>query len=116
MEPGPQVRGMPLKIAGIIGLVSAFIYLAGLIGQDDTTFLPQAIFWFAVMVAAGLLAWFAAGGKGRVMAVAAAALFFILGLFSGSWFAVAVYLAAFILSVIGIFGAYSPKQKTHIES
>ncbi|MFB3044426.1 MAG: hypothetical protein ACE1Y9_03010, partial [Acidimicrobiia bacterium] len=41
---------IPLRIAGIIGLTSAVIYIGVALGQEDTSLLPQAFFWFGVML------------------------------------------------------------------
>jgi MFS family permease len=109
METSPNgLRRMPLRIAGVIGLASAVVYLAVVLGQEDTSSRPQAIFWFGVMLVAGLLAWFAdrLEHRGRRSAMVAAGLFFVLGVFSSVVFAI-VYLVSTLLSVAG-FAATSP--------
>lgn len=90
-------------MAGAIGVVVSLIYLAGVLGQDDATFLPQAIFWFAVMASAGVAAWFAdrSPQHGRVMAIGAGVAFFVLALFSNVVFTV-VFLIAVVLVVVGL--------------
>ena len=101
------MRRLPLRIAGIIGVVTALIYLGGVLGQGDTQFLPQAVVWFAVMLSAGLLAWFAdkLEARGRTAAIVAASLFFGLGVFSGSVVFVVTFLVATVLAVAGLTGS-----------
>lgn len=103
METAPNgLRPLPLRIAGSIGVVASVFYLGGVLGQDDTRFLPQAIFWFLVMLAGGIVAWYADRSMrhGRRMAVGAAMAFFALGLFSNVVFAT-VFVVAVVLTVGG---------------
>jgi len=110
------LRRLPLRIAGIIGLAGAVFYLAVLLGQEDTSSRPQAIFWLGVMVTAGLLAWFADRfeHQGRRSAMIAAGLFFVLGVFSNPVFAV-VYLLTTMLSVVGFAGTSPSSGETSLE-
>ena len=113
-----ELRRAPLRIAGVIGLGSALLYLAAVVGQDDTTALPQAVFWFAVMAAAGLLAWFAdqSAHQGRRMAMIATGLFFVIGLLTQSTPFVVIYLVAVVLSVLGFAGTATAPEETSVES
>lgn len=107
---------IPLRIAGVIGLTSAVIYIGVVFGQEDTSLLPQAFFWFGVMLMAGLLAWFADRfeHRGRRSAMIAAGLFFVVAVFSSMVFAM-VYLLATVLSVAG-FALTSPSsEETSLE-
>lgn len=81
----------------------SLVYLAGVLGQDEATFLPQALFWFAVMVSAGVVAWFAdrSSENGRAMAIGAGVAFFVLALFSDVIFTV-VFLIAVALVIVGL--------------
>lgn len=106
IEAAPNgLRPLPLKVAGSIAVVASLVYLGGVLGQDDTRFLPQAFFWFFVMFAGGVMAWFADRSMehGKRMAIGSAAVFFILGLFSNAVFAV-VFVVAVALSVGGFAG------------
>lgn len=100
-----EIRRLPVRIAGLAGVVAAFLYLAGILGQDDTEALPQAMFWFAVMMGAGLLAWFAdrLADRARLSAVLAGGLFFVIAVFSNLVFAT-VFLVATALCVVGVVG------------
>ena len=115
--PSNGLRRLPLRIAGVIGLASAVVYLAVLLGQEDTSLLPQAIFWFGVMLTAGLLAWFAdrLEHRGRQSAIIAAGLFFVLGVFSNLVFAM-VYLLTTVLSVAGFAGTSPSSRERSLES
>ncbi|MFQ5522292.1 MAG: hypothetical protein ACE5F5_01770 [Acidimicrobiia bacterium] len=95
-----QVRRLPLRTAGALGLASAGVYVIVLLGQESVPLL--ALFWLVVMGGAGILAWTASGSpdRGRVMARIAAAGFFLVGLFSNPFFAV-VFLVAVVLCVVG---------------
>ena len=86
------------------------------LGQEETSSLPQAIFWLGVMVVAGLLAWFAdrLEHRGRRSAMIAAGLFFVLGVFSNPVFAV-VYLLTTLLSVAGFAGTSPSSGETSLE-
>ena len=103
MEQAGRLRRIPLKAAGAIGVVSSLVYLAGVMGQEDATFLPQALFWFAVMLCAGVVAWFADRSRqhGRLMAMASGVAFFVLALFSNIVFTI-VFLLALVLVVVGL--------------
>ena len=99
------LRRLPLRAAGAISVVTSLFYLAGILGQDDRTFFPQALFWFAVMLAAGGAAWIAdqSPRHGRSMARGAAVAFFVLGLISSVVLAIA-FVLALALAVGGIAG------------
>ena len=79
-ETPVAVRRIPLKIAGVIGFLSAGLYLAVIVGVEDRSGCPQAYVWLALMTLAGGLAWFAdrVTGRERRMAFGATALFFLL--------------------------------------
>jgi nicotinamide riboside transporter PnuC len=97
-----EVRPVPLRVAGVIGLASAVVYFIVILGQDDRSLLPLALFWLAVMTGSALLAWYAGESekRGRRMARTAAAGFFLVGLFTNPFFAV-VFLVAVVLCVVG---------------
>ena len=98
-----RLRSIPFKAAGAIGVVSSLVYLAGVLGQEDTAFLPQALFWFAVMLSAGVVAWLADRSQqhGRRMAMASGVAFFVLALFSNIVFTI-IFLVALVLVVVGL--------------
>lgn len=73
-------------------------YLAVAVGQDAG--LGPAIPWLVLMATASFLAWFADQFQGRRAAMAAAAIFFVLGIVSPIFFAI-VFLVAVVLCVIG---------------
>lgn len=114
--PSNGLRRMPLRAAGIIGSASAVIYAGIVLGQEDTSLFPQAIFWFGVMLTAGLLAWFAdrLEHRGRRSAMTAAGLFVVLGVFSNTVFAV-VYFVTTLLTVAGFAGTESSPGETSLE-
>lgn len=93
-----KLRHIPLKIAGVIGLLSTAFYLAVAVGQE--TGVGPAALWLVMMASASLLAWFADEFEGRRAAIVAAGLFFILGIASPPFFAV-VFLVAVVLCVLG---------------
>jgi MFS family permease len=118
METSPNgLRRLPLRIAGVIGLASAVVYLAVVLGQEDTSSLPQAIFWLGVVLVAGFLAWFAdrLEHQGRRSAMIAAGLFFVLGVFSNVVFVI-VYLVSTLLSVAGFAGTSQTREEESLES
>ena len=118
MAENPRlIRPIPLKIAGIIGFLSAGLYLAVIVGVEDRSGFPQAYLWLALMTLAAGLAWFAdrVTGRERRMAVAATALFFLLSLFSSLLFVV-VYLLATMLAVFGWLGVRRPGRGATLES
>ncbi|HIE21951.1 MAG TPA: hypothetical protein EYP73_05065 [Acidimicrobiia bacterium] len=97
----PEVRRIPLRVAGVIGLASAVVYLIVILGETDSPLLTLAIFWLVVMIGSGLLAWYAVEAeRGRMMARLAAGGFFLVGLFSNPVFAV-VFLVAVVLCIVG---------------
>ncbi len=100
MSEGVQLRRLPLRAAGVIGLGSATMYVIVLLGQESVP--PLALFWLVIMGGAGILAWTAADSviRGRVMARTAALGFFLVGLFSNPFFAV-VFLIAVVLCLVG---------------
>lgn len=106
MDRAPNgLRPLPLRVAGSIAVVASLVYLGGVLGQDDTRFLPQATFWFLVMLITGITVWFADRSTvhGRKMAIGAAVSFFVLGVFSNVVFAV-VFVVAVVLTVGGLSG------------
>lgn len=105
-----------MKMAGLIGFVSALLYLAVIIGVEDRSGFPQAYLWLAIMAFAGGLAWFAdrVAGKERRMAFGATGLFFFLAMFSAPVF-VFIYLTATFLAVFGWLGVKKGDQVTPIE-
>ena len=98
MEITPTVRPLPLKIAGGIGLLITAFYLAVAVGGEEG--IGPAIFWLALMAAGAALAWYAGQFQQRKAAIAAAGIFFVLGLVSPFILALA-FLAAVILCVVG---------------
>ena len=117
-ERNPEIRRLPLKIAGVIGFFSAALYLAVVLGQEDTTQLPLAIFWLIVMTAASALAWLSDGvpGRERQMAIGATIVFFVLAMFSSALFVVVVYLLATVLSAAGFVGVRTSEAEAPSES
>lgn len=103
LEQAGRLRRIPFKAAGAIGVVSSLVYMAGVMGQEDRAFLPQALFWFAVMLSAGVVAWFAdrARQHRRRMAMASGVTFFVLALFSNVVFTI-IFLVALVLVVVGL--------------
>ena len=117
MDDSPRrVRRIPLKIAGVIGLVSAALYLAVIVGAEDRSGFPQAYLWLAIMIFAGVLAWFAhrVVGKERRMAFGATTLFFLLAMFSSPIFVV-VYLTATFFAVFGWLGVKTADRGVSVE-
>ena len=98
----PPIRKIPLKIAGVFGFFNAAVYLAVIIGADDSSAVPQAIFWLGLMILAGILAWFAdtVPGRERMMAIASTFIYFTLAMFSSALFAL-IYLAATAMAAYG---------------
>lgn len=92
------VRGVPLKVAGVIGLLMSMIYSALLIGLSEGVGL--GFVWLGLMLTASALAWFAEDLGGRRPAVVATVIFFVLGILSDFGIAI-VFLAAAILSFLG---------------
>lgn len=100
-----ELRRLPLRIAGVIGMASALIYIAGVAGAEDTSQVPAAVAWFLVIMVAGATAWLAdrSSKYGRNMAIGAAGVFFIVGVLSSTVFAV-IYLIATVMTVLGFAG------------
>lgn len=100
-----ELRRTPLRIAGVIGMASALIYLGGVAGQDDTSQVPVAVAFAIVMIIAGVMAWVAdrSGSRGRRVAMGSAGIFFVLGLLSGSVFSW-IFLLGTVLCVAGFAG------------
>lgn len=96
MELSKEVRPLPLKIAGGLGLVITALYLA--VAVEEGT--GPAIFWLILMASGAVLAWYAGQFEQRRAAMAAAGIFFVLGLVSPIIIAVA-FLVAVILCVAG---------------
>lgn len=118
MDTTPNgLRRLPLRIAGSIGLVASLIYLGGVLGQDDTTFIPQAVFWFLVMLGSGITAWFADRSmrNGRRMAIGAAGGFFVVSLFSNVVFAV-VFAIALVFAIAGFAGMSGSEKENAFEA
>lgn len=99
------LRRLPLRMAGLLGVIASLVYIAGIRGQDDTTFLPQALFWFSVMLLAGGSAWYADRSLryGHVLARGAAVAYFVLGLVSNVVFMIG-FVLALVLAVAGFAG------------
>ncbi len=111
MTENPRIiRRIPLKIAGVIGFLSAALYFAVIVGEEDRSAFPQAYLWLAIMTLAGVLAWFAdrVNGRERRMALGATVLFFFLLSFSTSSIFVVVYLTATFLAAFGWLGVKTP--------
>lgn len=104
-RPRAGLRRLPLKVAGVIGIFSAALYLAVILGQTDSSQTASAVFWLVLIAAAGLLTWLADDSPthGRRMAMGAAGLYFILGIFASTAFMV-VFLAGMILTILGFAG------------
>lgn len=98
MELSGEVRPVPLKIAGVIGMLTTALYLTVVLNQGDG-FGPE-LFWLVLMATAALLAWYADRFAGRRGAMAAAAIFFVLGLVS-PWVLAVAFLAAVVLCIVG---------------
>lgn len=106
MEPqGQPIRRLPLKIAGVIGVLSAVMYLYVTFGVDNGSIGAEAFLWLIVLTAAGLLALFADRfqGRERALAITSTSLFFLLAMFASPVF-VLVYLLAAILALAGFWG------------
>lgn len=106
-----NLRRMPLKIAGVIGIFSAAFHLAILVGASGASRDPAAIAWVVLMFVGGFLAWIApdATSHGRRLAMGAAASFFIVGLPASTVFVV-IFLGSLVLTIIGFAGI--PKAGT----
>ena len=107
-----NLRRLPLKIAGVIGIFSAAFHLAVLLGASNATVDAIAIVWIVIMFVAGVLAWTAPDtpAHGRRVAIGAAAGFFVVGLPAAPVF-VAIFLVGMVLSIIGFAGI--PKTGTN---
>jgi len=115
-ETPVAIRRIPLKIAGVIGFLSAGLYLAVIVGVEDRSGFPQAYVWLALITLAGGLAWFAdrVTGRERRMAFGATALFFLLSLFFPEL--KVAYLLATVLAVFGWVGVGRPERGATLES
>ncbi len=102
---GPALRRLPLRVAGVIGILSGILFLAIILGLGEPSGIGLEVVWLVLMLAAGLLAWFADRSvqRGRMMAMSAAGIFFLLGMFSQGGM-VWVFLAALVLSTLGFAG------------
>ena len=111
-ETPTRVRRLPLRLAGVIGIASAILYLAGVAGADDDTYLVAAGFWFFVTVVAGMVAWFADRSEqyGRRMAIGATVAFLVLGVLSSATVFVVIYFVAMILCAAGFLGLESARR------
>lgn len=89
---------MPLKIAGVIGMLATALYLTVVLNQGSGFGLE--LFWLVLMATAALLAWYADRFTGRRAAMGAAAIFFLLGLVS-PWVLAVAFLAAVVLCFVG---------------
>lgn len=92
------MRPIPLKIAGVIGMLTSALYLTVVLNQGDG--LGPELFWLVLMATAALLAWYADRFEGRRGAMAAAAIYFVLGLVS-PWVLAVAFLVAVALCVAG---------------
>lgn len=106
MELSPEVRPVPLKIAGVIGMLTSALYLTVVLNQGDG--LGPELFWLVLMATGALLAWYANRFEGRRGAMAAAAIFFVLGLVS-PWVLAVAFLIAVALCVAG-FVDFAPNE------
>ncbi len=116
METAPNgLRKLPLRIAGSIGVIAALVYVAGILGQEDTTFVPQAFFWFSVMLVAGGTAWYADRSlrHGHTLARVSAVAYFVLGLVSNLIFTIG-FVLALALSVGGFAGTEKPGKESAV--
>lgn len=91
----------------MIGMFTFAFYLAVAVGQ--VAGVAPAVPWLVLMATASILSWFADQFQGRRAAVAAAAIFFVLGIVSPIFFAI-VFLVAVVLCVIG-FVDYRPGRE-----
>ena len=94
------------RAAGGIGIVTAVLYLAILLGEEDASQIPEAIIWFSVMAGTGAMAWFAdraAPATGRRMMWVAFGVFMALGVLA--IFSIGVlYLVASLLAIYSLGG------------
>ena len=115
---GPRIRKIPLKIAAVIGLFGATLYIAEVVGSEELSSIPQAYFWAVVMFGTSGMAWFADWfpERARGLAVASSILFFVLALVSpsGTLFPL-VYLLATAAAAYGWFGA-TAEEEAPVES
>lgn len=98
MDIAQKVRPLPLKIAGGLGMLISALYLSVVVGQDEG--IGPALLWLLLMAAGASLAWIAGQFQHRKAAMAAAGIFFVLGLVSPIILAVA-FLVAVVLCVVG---------------
>lgn len=104
MRVAPPLIPWATRGAGAIGIVTAVLYLALVIGAGDNANVPIAMVWFALMGGAGLLAWFAdraPARTGRRMMWAAFTLFFVIGVVSIYTIGI-LYLIASVLSIFSL--------------
>lgn len=104
MKVPPPLIVWASRGAGGIGLVTALLYVALVVGAGDSASTLTAMGWLVAMAGAGLLAWFAdrASTKaGRRMIWIAFALFFVLGVLSIFTIGI-LYLIASVLSVVSL--------------
>lgn len=104
MKDHPPLIAWAARSAGAIGMVTAVIYLALIVGESDRDQVPQAVVWFAFMAAAGLFAWFAdrtSIRRGRRLLWAAFSLFFVIGVLSILTIGI-LYLMASVLSIVAL--------------
>ncbi|MDX1469457.1 MAG: hypothetical protein R3258_08945 [Acidimicrobiia bacterium] len=100
-----ELRRLPLKIAGVIGIFSAAFHLAVLLGIGGASESGLVVGLILLMFLAGVLAWVApeSSTHGRRIAMVAAGLFFLVGLPTESVF-LYVFLVALVLSILGFAG------------
>ena len=100
-----KLRRLPLKVAGVIGIFSAAFHLAVLLGIGEASESAVVIGLILLMFVAGILSWVAPDirAHGRRLAMAAAALFFLVGLPSSTVF-VYIFLVALVLAILGFAG------------
>lgn len=99
--------------AGAIGLVTAVLYLALIIGEGNNSLL-LSLGWFVVMLIAGGLAWFADRApvvRGRRMVWGSFALLFVLGVLSILTIGI-LYLLASVLAIFSLSRSPVPTPPT----
>jgi hypothetical protein len=111
MTEGPKLRAWATRTSGAIGFFLAIFYLAIIVGEEEgLTVGPLA--WFGAMMLGAFLAWFADRASyttGRKMAMVAAAVSLVIGSLAVLTIGIA-FLAAAVLSVVGIVGTAQPKE------
>ncbi|MDH3463157.1 MAG: hypothetical protein OEM32_05990 [Acidimicrobiia bacterium] len=104
MKVVPPLIPWAARGAGAIGIVTAVLYLALVIGAGDDANFAIALGWLVLMGGAGILAWFAdraPARSGRRMMWAAFTLFFVIGVVSIYTIGI-LYLIASVLSIFSL--------------